>query len=359
LVPKKALEETKADICVQGDGEKVIISIKKAIKGEISFSDIPGIYYKENNKIKKGAPMELIQDLDKIPFPYRNPVKKYNYGTGYNPKIKKGEFTSIITSRGCPFKCRFCSRHSVSMKDFRIRSSKNVLEELREIHKENYKYVAFVDDNFLCNKKLANEIFDGIIKEKMDFKIILFGVRVDAVEEKLFKKMKKAGVYHIYFGLESGNQKILDFYNKKTTLDKIKYAINLSHKIGFFIVGSFILGAPMETKKHFEKTIKFSKKLPLDSVSFLPLKYVIGSDLWKEAVDKGLISENEYVVDAGLERKLSPFTKKEIERYCVIAGRNYYLRPKFIISLLKKSLKNNDFGFLQSYISLYLFNIKN
>ena len=359
LVPKKSLEDTNADICVQGDGEKVIISIKKAIKGEIDFSKIPGIYYRENNQIKNGPPVELIQDLDTISFPSRNLIKNYNYGKEYNPKIKRGEFTSIVTSRGCPFKCKFCSRNSISMKTFRLRSAKNVLEELKELHKEGYKYVAFVDDSFLNNKKQANDIFDGIINEQIDLKIIIFGVRVDAADEELFKKMKKAGVTHVYFGLESGNQDVLDFYNKKTTLEKISYAVNLSHKIGFFNIGSFILGAPFETKDHFERTIKFSKKLPLDSVSFLHLKYVVGSDLWCEAVENGKISDNEFIINAGSENGLSNLSKKEIGKYCIKASRDYYIRPRFVINLLKKSLKNNDFGFLQSYISLYLFNVKN
>jgi len=359
LVPKKAMEETQADICVQGDGEQVITSIKKAMAGEISFSEIPGIYYRENNMIKEGAPLQLIQDLDTIPFPSRDLVKKYIYGREYNPKIKRGEFTSIITSRGCPFNCKFCSRNSVSMKTFRVRSAKNVLEELKEIHKQGYKYVAFVDDNFLCNKKQAHEIFDEIIRQKLSIKIIIFGARVDAAEEELFKKMKKAGVTHIYFGLESGNQDVLDFYNKKTTLDKIRYAVNLSHKVGFFNVGSFILGAPIETKEHFERTIKFAKSLPLDSVSFLHLKYVAGSDLWYEAISKGKISDNDYSIQVGSEKGLSSFSRREIEKYCIKASRNYYLRPRFILGLLIKSLKNDDLGFLQSYISIFFSDIKN
>jgi radical SAM superfamily enzyme YgiQ (UPF0313 family) len=358
LIPRKALEDTKADICVQGDGEKVIIRIKKAILENGTLSEIPGIYYRDNNKIRKGPPLELINDLDAIPFPARKSVRKYNYGKEYNPKIKKGEFTSIITSRGCPFKCKFCSRNSISMKTFRTRSSKNVLEELKGVFKEGYKYVAFVDDSYLCNKKQAHEIFDGIIKEKLDMKFIIFGVRVDVVEEKLFQKMKKAGVTHVYFGLESGNQDVLDFYNKKTSLDQIRDAVNLCHRIGFFNVGSFILGAPIETKKHYEKTIKFAKSLPLDSVSFLPLKYVAGSDLWEEAVKQGKISEGEYLTYADSSKKLGLFTHEEIVKYCTKANRDYYLRPKFMLRLLIKSLKNDDLGFLQSYISIFFSNIR-
>jgi len=357
LFPKKALIETRADICVQGDGELVITDIKRAIAGEIAFSEISGIYYLENKKIRSGLPLKPVKDLDSIPFPARHLVKKYNYGNQYNPKIRKEEFTSIITSRGCPFNCKFCSRNSVSMKTYRMRSIKNILEELKEIHNNRYKYVAFVDDSILSNKKQIEELFDGIIKEKLDLNFIITAARVDSADEKLFKKMKKAGVTHIQYGLESGNQDVLDFYNKNTTLDKIKYALNLSHKLGFFNMGSFILGAPFETKKHFERTINFAKILPLDSVSFVTLKYMVGSELWCEAVKNGKISEDNYLVQADSEKGLGLITQKEIIEYCIKARGDFYMRPQFMLRLFIKSIKNDDLGFLQSYLSLFFSNI--
>lgn len=358
LFPKESLVETQADISVQGDGERVITSIKKALEGKISLSKIPGIYYKDNKKIRKGASIQIIKDLDTIPFPSRNPVNKYNYGKEYNPKIKKGEFTSIITSRGCPFSCKFCSRNSISMKSYRTRSAKNVFEEIKELNNQGFKYLIFVDDSFLSNRRQAHEIFNQIIEEKLNIKFIITGVRVDATEKELFQKMKKAGVTHLYFGLESGNQDVLDFYNKKTTLNNIGYAIKLSHDIGFFNVGSFILGAPLETEEHFKRTIKFAKTLPLDSVSFLPLDYVAGSDLWCKSVQQGKISEREYMVRADSNKGLGSFTKEEIGKYCINAHRDFYLQPGFIFRLLIKSFKNDDLGFLQSYISLFFSNIK-
>jgi len=358
LFPKKALEETKADISVQGDGELVIIDIKRAIAGEIDFSEISGIYYLKNKKIRNGLPVKPIKDLDSVPFPSRHLVKKYNYGNQYNPKIKKKEFTSIITSRGCPFNCKFCSRNSVSMKTFRMRSIKNILEELKEIQNNGYIYVAFVDDSILSNKKQIEELFDEIIKEKLDLKFIITAARVDSADERLFKKMKKAGVTHIQYGLESGNQDVLDFYNKNTTLDKIKYALNLSHKLGFFNMGSFILGAPFETKKHFERTINFAKILPLDSVSFVTLKYMAGSELWCEAVNNGKISDDNYLVQADSEKGLGMITQNEILEYCIKAHGDFYMRPQFMLRLFIKSIKNDDLGFLQSYMLLFFSNIK-
>jgi len=244
------------------------------------------------------------------------------------------------------------------MKKFRQRSTKNIIKEINEINNLGYRIVSIADDNFLANKKQANELFDEIIKEKLDMKFIITAARVSSADEKLYKKMKKAGVTHIQFGVESGNQDVLDFYNKKIDLEKIKHAINLSNKTGFFTIGSFIVGAPFETKKHFQNTLDFAKTLPFDSVSFLPLKYMAGSQMWYNAVKNGDISENEYLIQTGSERNLGKFKENEIISFCNNANKSYYFRPSFALRLLAKSLRSNDFGFLQSYISLFFSNIK-
>ena len=353
LYPIKSLQETQADISVQGPGEKVIIEIKKTLKENKKLSDINGIYYKEGKTIKKGKPPLPLGDINKLPFPSRHLTSKYNYGTGYNPNFKKGEFTSIITSRGCPFSCKFCSRSSISMKKFIERSTDNVIEELKNIKKQGFRYIAFVDDCFLANKKQALEIFNRINKENIKLKFYITAARVDSADENLYKKMKQAGVIFIQFGLESGNQEVLDFYKKNTTIDKIKYAVNLSNKYGFYTAGSFILGAPFETAQHFINTINFAKKLPLVSVSFVPLKYMAGSELWNEAVSNGKISSDEYVVSTDKKRGLSFFTNQELINWGKKGHREFYLRPSFFINLLKTSLKQGDFSFLLSYLFYY------
>jgi radical SAM superfamily enzyme YgiQ (UPF0313 family) len=355
MFPAKSLEETGADISVMGDGENVVCEINKSYSGKLKLSEISGIFYKENNLIKTGKKTKLNENIDSFPFPARKLVKKYAYGKFYDPSIKTGEFTSIITSRGCPFQCRFCSRNSISMKNYRKRSIENVIIELKEIYEMGYSYVAFNDDCFLSNKKIAKKLFEKIMEEEIDLSFYITAARVDSADEDLYKILKIAGVKFIQFGLESGNQDILDFYRKKITLDEINYAVNLANNSGFFTAGSFIIGAPFETEKHIKKTIEFAKSLPLDSVSFLPLRYMAGSDLWIDAVRNGLIMDSEYIVDAGSERKLAVFSKREIYDFCLKAQRNFYFRPDFFIHLLKSSLKKSDPSFLKSYLA-YLFN---
>ncbi len=358
LLPEKALEETQADICVQGDGETVIADIKQALNKKKDFSEIPGVVYRTTSGIKYGPPAQLIRDLNTIPFPARHLVKHYVYGREYNPHLQAGEFTSIITSRGCPYTCRFCSRGSISMQRYRMRSTENILAELKEIQQQGYRHVAFADDCFPANTKQAYALFDAIINEKLDLKFSVTATRVDLADKELYKKMRQAGVTHIQFGLESGNQDVLDFYHKQTTVDTIKKAVHLSHETGFFTIGSFIFGAPFETKEHFNRTLLFAKSLPLDSVSFLPLRYMIGSELWNQAVNEGKISEKEYLVPADKNRGLGMYTKEELFRYCMNAQRSFYGRPTFFVNLLKTSLRNNDMTYVQSYLSIVFSSIR-
>ena len=238
------------------------------------------------------------------------------------------------------------------MKHYRTRSIQNIIDELIELQMKGYTHVAFVDDCFPSNKKQANTLFDTIIDNNIDIRFYITAARVDSADETLYKKMKKAGVVFIQYGLESGNQDILDFYNKHTTLDQMKYAVHLSHATGFFTTGSFIIGAPFETKQHIQKTISFAKSLPLDSVSFLPLRYMAGSDLWKKAVQQGNISEDEYLVEADSTRNLAVLSREEIIQYCKQLEYMFYFRPTFILNLLVSSLRQQNSSILQSYLSV-------
>ena len=358
LLPEKALEETQTDFCIQGEGESVITEIKKALNKEKNLSEIPGFFYRTTNSINHGPSPQPMKDLNSIPFPARHLVKHYIYGRQYNPHLKAGEFTTIIMSRGCPYHCRFCSRAAFCVQKYRTRSITNIIAELKEIHQQGYRHVGIEDDCFPANTKQAHALFDAIIKENLNLKFSVTATRVNFADKELYKKMRLAGVSHVQFGLESGNQDVLDFYHKQTTIDTIKKAVQLSHETGFFTIGSFIFGAPFETAQHFKRTLTLAKSLPLDSVSFLPLRYMIGSELWKQAVQEGKINTTEYLVSADKTRGLGKYTIEELLQYCMNAQRSFYLRPTFLVNLLKTSLCNDDMTYLQSYISTVLSSAK-
>jgi magnesium-protoporphyrin IX monomethyl ester (oxidative) cyclase len=349
----------KADISVAGEGEYVSLDIAKYLEGTQNLSEIPGIFYREKNSIKSGKPIEVIKNLDDLPFPARHLVEKYTYGVySFGYKLRQ-KVTSIITSRGCPFHCKFCARYGNSIKDwgFRTRSSENVFREIQEIS-EKYKSLWIVDDNFLADKKRAIKICDMIIDSGINIDLYIEGARVDSANEELYKKLKKAGTKLLGFGIESMNQDILDFYNKKITIQQIENSLHLANKMDFLTYGSFILGAPIETKEHIEKTIKSACKLPLDFANFEPLFYRRGSQLWDEAVkDKKITSDVEYFF-ADSQKGFGNFTRQELFEFKKKAIKRFYLRFNFLFRHLSKSFTRRDFSLLLNG-SRFLFRLKN
>ena len=341
LYPKKSLSTLNADISVEGEGEEVILDIAEALSGKKELCEIHGVHYKKEEEMKAGKPPKIIENLDSIPFPARHLVKSYNYGHILGVKFVKGTFTSMITSRGCRHKCRFCTRQFIGMNQCRVRSAENVIEELRELKEAGYDSVMMVDDDFLTNRGRASKIMDTAIKERIGMELWVQG-RCDSADRNLYEKMRDAGVRGMSFGIESGNQDVLDYYNKRINLDEIRKAVNLSREMGFFTLGNFILGAPFETRRHFESTIKFAASLPLDAVAFFTLEYEAGAQLWNEAVMEGRIAPGEYLVFSDSRRGLSEFTKEEIEAYCKIAHKRFYLRPTYWMDQLYQVVRRRN-----------------
>ena len=347
-----------ADISVAGEGENVILDLVKYLQGKKNLSDIHGVFYRKNGSINSGKPLKIIKDLDLIPFPARHLVYKYEYGNSPHGYQLKGKVTSLISSRGCPCHCRFCTRYANIIKGwgFRQRSADNVIQEFSEIDKM-YDSVNVVDDNFLADKRRAHEIFDGLIKLDKKFEMVIHGARVDSADKELYKKMKRAGVKYLYFGIESGNQDVLDYYQKNITLSQVRNAVKLSRKMNFVTMGSFIFGAPMETDEHIENTIDFTCSLPLDFANFVPLKYIKGSQIWNEAVENNKISDDsdKFFALADKNDGLGNFTRNELLEYTIKAFYRFYNRPSYLIGQMVRSVSRNDFKFLLNGIRFLFF----
>jgi len=343
-----------ADISVESEGEYVIPDLISYFKGEKNLSDIHGINYKENNQIKSSKPLQVIDDLDSLPFPARHLTEKYDYGTfdwGLRPKKK---FTTMISSRGCPFKCRFCTRFgNIKGWSYRRRSVANIIKEIQEIS-EKYKSIMIVDDNFLADKKATHTIMDKLIELDLNLELYVLGARVDTAEPDLYKKMKKAGVKYVCFGIESGNQDVLNYYNKKINLSQVRKAVTLSREMDFITQGFFIFGAPMETKTHIDNTIKLAISLPFDIVVFQPLTYEIGSDIWEEAVNDKKISRDDISVLTDSRRNLGNFTQDELNIFIKKGYRDFYLNPIYIFRLFYRSIIYRDTNHLKTIFRLAL-----
>jgi radical SAM superfamily enzyme YgiQ (UPF0313 family) len=339
--PEQSLRSHQADICVRGEGEYIIGPLLDALEGKHSLSAIPGLVYQQNGQMLTTKPNQQIMDLDKLPFPARHLVAKYDYGNIFGTKIMRGKATSLITSRGCPCRCSFCQLSS-SLALYRARSVANTIKEIDALVSQGYQSLAFADDNFLANKKHVEQIMDHIIQQRYDLLMWILDTRVDTAERRIYEKMRDAGVRVISFGIESGNQEILDFYNKKITTEQARKAITLSNEMGFIIDANFILGAPMETKKQFDNTLRFAKSLPINHATFNHLEYLAGTPLWNKAVEEGKIDPEESLVMSDRRRGLALYDAGEIDAYIKKANNAFYFNPRYWIRQLIFALRHHN-----------------
>jgi anaerobic magnesium-protoporphyrin IX monomethyl ester cyclase len=341
LLTERAFKEFNADIAVRGPGETVIASLMDSIEMKKPIENLPGVCYKNNNKIIHNLTENKIENLDDLPFPARHLTDKYSYGYIMNTKYGKGKVASILTSRGCPHRCSFCGLKA-HIPHYQKISVENITKEIDEIVSQGYKTIIFSDDNFLEDRVRIEKIMDHIIENHPNLSIWIDEARADSGDKTLYEKMKKAGVEIIHFGIESGNQEVLNYYNKKLKIENVKKTIKLSNKMGFLSIGSFILGAPIEKEKHLDQTLKYALSLPLDLVSFLVLRYVYGSDIWYEAEKAGKINyeKDGHFIYADSSKNLGNFTTEELINFTERAYKRFYYNPSLWFRVFFKSIRN-------------------
>jgi radical SAM superfamily enzyme YgiQ (UPF0313 family) len=348
--------EPQLDICAIGEGEITMYELVKSLQSNSELSRVDGIAYrdKNNGQIIITKTRDFIKNLDTLPLPARHlfPIEKYRTHPPYG---RKNPYFSIITSRGCPFQCAYCSK-DVFKNIFRARSSKNVCDEIDQlINKYNAQEIHFYDDDFTMNMNRAEEICDEILRRGLKF-IWSCTTRVDLVNEKLLRKMKQAGCWLISYGVESGNQQILDAINKEINIDQIISAFEITKKVGISTLAYFMAGLPGETAKTIQETIDLSKKIKPDFVSWGILVVYPGSRLFK-LIQKGKYPGRLKILDKGKSLSGTFFGKgnyivfednltlKQLRAAIKKANREFYLRPLYIFQCLKSIRSFSDFSY--------------
>ena len=254
-----ALNEcTDVDVVVRREGEETLLDLALVVASQKKIDEIAGITYRRNGKIVQMPDRPLIQNLDELPFPALKyfPLSKYRiYGKTYLP---------IITSRGCPFQCSFCVSSRMVGNTLRMRSPRNVVDELEWL-KNEYGAEAFVfyDDILTFNKKRICDICDEIKKRKIGLPWDCT-TRVDHVSKELLVKMRDANCQEVFFGVESGCQRILDQVHKKTTIELNEKAIKWAKEAGLFVAVSVVVGYPGETRDSLKQTFEFIRRVKPD-----------------------------------------------------------------------------------------------
>jgi anaerobic magnesium-protoporphyrin IX monomethyl ester cyclase len=260
------------DVVVKGEGERAMLDIVK------------------NGVNSRIVSRQFIKNIDEIPIPARHLMNMYFY-LGQTQKIGGKEVKkvgSLITSRGCPYRCIFCYN---SWRDTPVRfhSAKRVVEELEHL-RETYdvKYFTFSDDSFTAYKKRLETICELMIEKKLSEIPWDCPTRADLVNLEMLKMMRKAGCMQIFFGFESGSQRILDILKKGTTVRQNEEAIKLCKQAGIRVHGSFMIGNPTETLEDIKATERFIKKNDIDSADVSIAIPFPGTKFWKWACEHNL-----------------------------------------------------------------------
>lgn len=301
--PDVVLRDFNIDFVVQGEGEYTMLDLMSCLEGRIDIAGVKGLHYRVEDKIVFTGQRPPIMDLDSLPLPAYDllPMDEYfNSGeAGMAPRsVTSKKWMSVITSRGCPFMCSFCSVNLVSGRRWRARSPTKVLDELEYLkEKFNVTHIFFEDDNLTFDTSRAEEIFKGIIDRDIDITWETpNGIRADRLTENLVDSMKKSGCSGLTIAVESGDQDFLyKTIKKNMDLKKLEAAVNIIRNKGIDLSAFFIIGIPGETEKTITNTINFSRKLARKGVRpyfniAVPLP---GTEMYKDAIKKGYLQKME------------------------------------------------------------------
>lgn len=303
-VGKKILEENRCiDIVCKGESEETIIEIMKEIESESNFTAIKGISFRHYDGLYENPDRPRIENIDSIPFPafeLAGDLRKY---PGAAP-VKNPPTMHIMASRGCPYRCTFCSSRNVWGNIVRFRSPNNIVDEVEMLNNHyGINEVFFQDDTMnvdgdwfynVCNEIIRRKQ-QGRIKKNMAFKAP-FRVNSRLLDESLLAKAKEAGFWIIFYGVESGNQRVLDTIKKGTTIEEIKRAFKMTHEAGIAIIAAFMVGNVGDTTETVNESITFAKEICRkgDVCGFSIATPLPGTEFYSTAKEKGWIHTEDY-----------------------------------------------------------------
>jgi anaerobic magnesium-protoporphyrin IX monomethyl ester cyclase len=277
-------------VVVVGEGEQTMLELVNQFVNGGDFSQIRGIVYcdKCSGEVRRTPTRDLNLDLNSFPNPSRELFENDAYKRYYSKKFGY-TVTAIMTSRGCPFSCDFCSK-PVFGSVFRARAASNVVDEIEDAISWGYDRIWFADDCFTLEHNRILEICDEIIKRglKVSWECLS---RVDTLDTEAVDKMKRAGCLRMFFGIESGNDEILAQMKKQITTKQAYEAIQLCKRKGIKTGAFFILGYPGENQKTILDTVKFASSLPLDYLSFTLPYPIPGTPLFERLNSRVISSE--------------------------------------------------------------------
>jgi radical SAM superfamily enzyme YgiQ (UPF0313 family) len=329
----KALQECPAlDVAVRKEGENTILEIAEKLETGKDYSDVLGIACRKNGKIVKTPDRAYIENLDGLPFPAHHlwPIERLRkHGTVIFP---------VVTSRGCVYWCDFCTAVRMFGRRYRMRTPKNVVDELEYLKKTFGAYrFTFYDDAFTVDQSRAAEICQEIRNRKLKIEWDC-ETRVDMVTKELLRNMKEAGCIAVWFGVESGSQPVLDAMRKGISPAQTIRAFKWAKEAGLMTVANVVLGFPSETKETIWQTIKFVERLRPNDVGYYIATPYPGTPLYESVKEKGLLKVTDFdrYDTATPIFEMKTMSEQELRDIREQAFQRFYLRPGYFFSMLGK-----------------------
>lgn len=334
IYPEQSLAESAFDGGIVGEGEGALVEILDCYKKGESPSGIPGTIFREEGELIAGPQRSVEKNLDSLPMPALDLLPLHRYRALTLPN----RFVTMVTSRGCPYLCRYCSQVYVGGK-YREHSAGRILDEVeRAVKHFGAKEIVFFDETFAVNKQRVFEVCDGILHRGIH---VAWNIRtrVDILDETMLKAMRRAGCRSLHVGVESGSPRVQKLMKKNLDLNRMTHSLNLAKQMGMETRGYFMIGFPGETLDEIESTIRLSTELPLDWASFTITTPHPATDIYHEGMKEGRFG-GDYWEKYTLGQVHSPpgyftceqYDQKKLEELLKAAYQKFYLRPQIIVS---------------------------
>ena len=353
-------------IVVRGEPEFTVQELVEGFSNKTDLDTIKGLSFLKNGNISDTPTRELIKDLDSLPFPARHFIEKYSYT---NPKLKKHPYTTILTSRNCPYKCIYCVPSSLTFAreiEFKnvnnrkppisYRSVENIIEELDMLAAKGYRAITFIDDNFITTTKRLRPICEHVKKLGLSWGC---QARADAVNEEVAQILSDTGCGFIDLGVESFNDEILKYIKKGITSEQIYEGIGWLKKYKVPVKLNILIGtSPLETKETIKDTLRKAKALKVSQVMFNIVSPFPGTEFYHLARENGWIEGGEYVPTDVQHHSILNYPNlsgREMEKMLFRNNMLFFMRPSFILSNIGRFESFTDFKIALTAIRRKLF----
>jgi radical SAM superfamily enzyme YgiQ (UPF0313 family) len=338
IYPKESLTWDCFDMAVIGDGEETFLEICERVESGSELTGIPGTAVRgSNGEVEQFAARPVPKDIDRYPMPAWDLVEldRYNCLTLLRP------FATMVTTRGCPWHCGYCSQ--VYSEKLRFRAPELVVDEMEHLEKTyGVREIVMFDETFTIGKKRMRTLSEEILRRNLNVKFNI-RARVDTVDRETLQLLKRAGLKSIHMGVEAGTDRVLKIMNKQITREQTERAFRIAREVGIETRGYFMVGYYDATPDDIEEMIRFSSSIGLDWASYSVATALPATDLYRIAQERGYVDGDfwrRYTINGGgpiPQLETETFTAERLRQYRTKAYMNFYLRPDLIRRKLSKS----------------------